>query len=79
MLTSPETDKMYKYNAELIKHSPQATKFPFWRLFGAPEGGFGGEGPVFHQFGIVFTNFRLFFGLAKIFLIKSRFGLFDCF
>ena len=33
---------------------------PLRRL--APESGFGGEGPVFNQFGIAFAHFLLFFG-----------------
>ena len=36
-----------KYNAKLINYSPQATKFLLQGVFGAPEGGFGGEGAVF--------------------------------
>ena len=56
---------MSKFNAKLIKHSPQATKFFLWGAFGAPQGGFGGEGAVLDQFDIVFAHFILFFGLAS--------------
>ena len=44
------------YIAKLIKDSSQATKSLLWGAFGAPEGGFGGGGPVFDQFGIVFAH-----------------------
>ena len=70
---------MSTYNAKLIKYSPRATKFLFWGAFGAPEGGFDGGGAVFDQFGIVFAHLLLFFDLARVFLIKPRFCLFDCF
>ena len=46
---------------------------------GAPEGGFDHLGAVFGQFAIVFAYFWGVFWLAGVFLIKSRFGLFDCF
>ena len=49
--------KISKYNAKLIKYSPRATKSLLWGAFGAPEGGFGGGGAVFDQFGIVFAHF----------------------
>ena len=71
--------RMSKYNAKLIKYSPQATKSLLWGAFGAPAGGFGGGGAVCHQFGIVYANLRLFSYWPGFFLIESRFGLFDCF
>ena len=67
-----------KYNAKLIKYSPSTTKSSLWGAEGAPEGEFGRSGAVFNQFSIVFAHVWLFFGLARVFLIKSRFGLFDC-
>ena len=47
---------MSKYNANLVKYSPQATESVLWGAFGAPEGGFGGGGAILDQFGIVFAN-----------------------
>ena len=48
--------KISKYNAKLIKYSPQATISILRGALGAPEGGFGGGGAVFDQFGIVFAH-----------------------
>ena len=47
-----------QFNANLIKHSPRATKSPLWGVFGAPEGGCGGGGAVINQFGLYLQIFN---------------------
>ena len=56
-----------KCNAKLIKYSPPATKVPLLGAVGAPDGGFGGGGAVFDEFGHAFACFVLFFGLENVF------------
>ena len=44
----------------ILSNTAEATKFslPLWGAFGVPDGGFGGGGVVFDQFGIVYDIFR---------------------
>ena len=77
-LAKPKNNQTSKYNAKLIKYS-STTKSALWGAEGATEKEFGRLGLVFHKFGIVFAYFVLLSGLANVFLIKSRFGLFDLF
>ena len=62
-------NKSEQMQHQINQIQPPSDSIPLCGAFGAPEGGFGGERDVFAQLVIVFANFGLFFGVARVCLI----------